>query len=405
MTRTEPEPLGRRTKLTILVGGLIGRAPVGGWHYLQYVAGLAGLGHDVYYHEDTWCWPYHPIKKTYTDDPNYSVRYLNNFFTDFVPELSDHWHYVHLHDKSYGMQRARFDEVAASADVFLNVGGACMLPEALAPDCVKVFIDTDPGYNQIVFSEKPAWSENVERWCKSIEAHDEHFTYAENIHGDDCGVPMLHFDWKTTRPPVVMDLWEPLADAAPPEGAPWSTIMTWNPFKGRLLYRGKEYGGKAAEFEKLLDLPNRTKRPFEVAIGGVDAPSGRLAEHGWRTVDGPSATLSPRLYRYFLERSRGEISCAKQVYVALRTGWFSERTAVYLACGRPAVVQDTGFSKRLGTGKGLLAFETAEEAGWALDAVERDYWTHSLAARKVAATMFSADKVLSRLLDELGRRP
>src|SRR5690606_34037923 len=193
-------------RLRILVGGLIGRAPVGGWHYLQYVAGLARLGHDVYYHEDTWCWPYHPTGRTYTDDPSYSVDYLARFFAEFAPELRDRWHYVHLHDRSYGMSRGRFDEVARSADLFLNVGGAGLLPDALSPSCVKVFVDTDPGYNQIVLTERFAWSENVDRWCEAVRAHDLHFTYAQNIGSEDCLVPRLDFDWRPARPPVVLDL-------------------------------------------------------------------------------------------------------------------------------------------------------------------------------------------------------
>lgn len=200
--------MGRHSGLRIIVTGLVGLYPVGGvaWDYLQYVTGLFKLGHDVYYHEDTWSWPYHPVERTYTQDPGYSARYLADFFERYEPGLKDRWHYLHLHEKSCGMSRERFDEVAASADLFLNVSGACIIPENLPPQCVKAFVDTDPGYNQIMLSERFSWSENVDRWCASVSSHDRHFTYAENIHGPDCLVPRLDFDWKTTRMPVDLAL-------------------------------------------------------------------------------------------------------------------------------------------------------------------------------------------------------
>ncbi|MCI0484950.1 MAG: glycosyltransferase family 1 protein, partial [candidate division NC10 bacterium] len=168
-----------KSRLRIIVTGLVGLYPVGGvaWDYLQYVIGFARLGHDVYYHEDTWSWPYHPLEKTYTQDASYSAAYLADFFKSYAPDLSQRWHYLHLHETSFGMSRKSFDEVAATADIFLNVSGACMIPEELSPRCVKVFLDTDPGYNQIMLSERFDWSENVDRWCRSVEAHDQHFTY------------------------------------------------------------------------------------------------------------------------------------------------------------------------------------------------------------------------------------
>src|SRR5262245_58837982 len=211
------------TPLRIIVTGLVGLYPVGGvaWHYLQYAIGLARLGHDVYYHEDTWSWPYQPLERTYTAEGSHSAGYLARFFRQYAPELLGRWHYLHLHDISFGMDRDAFDEVARTADLFLNVSGASMIPEHLSPRCVKVFLDTDPGYNQIMLHERLAWSENVERWCESVATHDRYFTYAENIHGDDCLVPTLGLNWKTTRMPIVLDLWEAAAATSPPAHAPW----------------------------------------------------------------------------------------------------------------------------------------------------------------------------------------
>lgn len=393
----------RTSRLRIIVTGLVGLYPVGGvaWDYLQYVIGLARLGHEVVYHEDTWSWPYHPLNRTYTEDPTYSVHYLENFFREFAPDLTDCWHYFHLHRDSHGMSRERFEEMARTADVFLNVSGACMIPDELSPSCVKIFLDTDPGYNQIMLSEKLAWSENVERWCRSVDAHDQHFTYAENIHGPDCLVPRMSYRWKTTRMPVVLDLWEEAGRGQVPPSAPWTTIMTWNAFKGKLIYNGVEYASKGAEFARLLDLPGRVAVPLKVAVGGVSAPLEQLAANGWQVVDGPHATETPHKYREFIVNSRGELSPAKHVYVAMRTGWFSCRSACYLASGRPVIVQDTGFSGIIPCGEGIVPFETPEEVVEGIERVERDYTRHAAAATRMAREHFDAAGVLKKLIEDI----
>jgi hypothetical protein len=391
--------------LRIVVSGMVGVYPVGGvaWDYLQYVIGLARLGHDVFYHEDTWSWPYHPVEKTRTADGAYSAGFVGRFFERYAPELKDRWHYLHLHEESFGMERPAFDEVARTADLFVNVSGASMIPEALGPRCVKAFLDTDPGYNQIMLSERFTWSENVERWCAGVADHDRFFTYAENIHAPDCLVPRLDFDWRTTRMPVVSELWgqTPVDAAAVPN---WTTVMSWKEFGGPLVYRGVEYGSKSREFEKLIDLPTRIRLRLRVAVGGSEAPRERLAQHGWEVVDGPSATTTPEDYRNFIEGSRGEISAAKHVYVAMRTGWFSCRSACYLASGRPTVVQNTGFPPQLPVGEGILAFDTVEEAAEALARVEADPTRHARAAREIAGEYFDAAGVLARFVEEAFRR-
>ena len=390
------------SRLRIIVTGLVGLYPVGGvaWDYFQYVLGFARRGHDVTYYENTWSWPYDPISKTYTSDAAYSVKYIDSFFKEYAPELREKWHYVHLHEDTFGMTPKRFGDFAQSADIFLNVSGGCMIPDNLSPACVKIFLDTDPGYNQIMLSERLEWSENVDRWCATVEAHDQHFTYAENIHGADCIVPKLHFNWKTTRMPIVLDLWASAAKIRPHETAPWSTVMTWNGFKGSLTYDGVEYASKGAEFDKLLDLPAVLDVTFKVAVGGVNAPVERLSSHGWVVTDGPRATVTPQTYQECIVESKGEVSAAKQVYVAMRTGWFSCRSACYLAAARPVVVQDTGFTSLLPSGAGLLAFNTADEAAEAIRRIESDYDRHAGAAVDLAREQFDSGKVLDRLISE-----
>ncbi len=394
--------------MRIIVSGLAALHPVGGvtWDYLQYVIGLADLGHDVYYHEDTWSWPFDPERNAHTDDPGYSVRYLGEFFARYAPGLSKAWHYRHLHEQSFGMSASAFDEVARGCDLFLNVSGASAIPEQLPGRCRTVFLDTDPGYNQIVLRERPAWSENVERWADAVAAHDRHFTYAENIAGADCAIPDVGLSWRPTRMPIPLPLWDGLAGTPTPARAPWTTVMSWGVFKGPLVLNGTEYRGKEAEFAKILALPAVTGLPMSLALGGVADAAARerlvdtLGDHGWSVVDGPGQTRTPELYRTFLARSRGEISVAKNVYVALRTGWFSCRTACYLAAGRPAVVQDTGFGAHLPTGEGLLAFDSAAQAADALARVEQDYARHARAARELAREHFDARKVLAKLVDD-----
>ena len=388
-------------RLRIIVTGLVGLYPMGGvaWDYFQYVIGLARLGHDVYYHEDSWSWPYNPVENRYTSEGDYSAKFIADFFAKYSPDLQDRWHYLHLHEQSFGMPRTAFEEIAKTADLFINVSGDCFIPDTLSPKCLKIFLDTDPGYNQIMLSERFAWSENVERWCSIVKSHDRHFTNAENINGVDCLVPSAGFMWQPTGRPMVMSLWKPNG-LMPMEMAPWTTVMTWNAFKGKLIYDGVEYKSKGSEFEKVIDLPRALKVPLKVAVGGVNAPLERLASFGWEVLDGPSATLAPGQYQDFITESRGEFSIAKNVYVAMRTGWFSYRSACYLAAGRPVVVQDTGFSQTIPTGEGLLAFTTMEEARRAIREVEGNYERHSRAARGIAEAYFDSDKVLKRLIDD-----
>jgi hypothetical protein len=388
-------------KLRIIVAGMVAQYPVGGvaWDYLQYAIGLARLGHDVVYHEDTWCWPYDPLQRTMTDEASYSAAYLDDFFARYAPELSDRWHYLHLHDVSYGMSRVTFDDFARSADLFINVSGGSFFPDALSERCLKLFLDTDPGYNQIILSERPSWSQNVERWCAGVHAHDRHFTYAENFGAEDCPVPAAGIAWKKTRMPIVPELWPARPEAFAPDAA-WSTVMTWNVFKGKLEYRGVEYRGKADEFVKIANLPHHFDRKFRLAIGGTEAPLDALTGQGWVVEDGPSATLTPQNYQDYVAASRGEVSVAKNVYVAMRTGWFSTRSACYLAASRPVVVQDTGFSHLLPTGRGLHAFSTGDEAAAAIEAIEADHAAEMKAARDVALAHFDARDVLTRLIED-----
>jgi hypothetical protein len=372
--------------------------PVGGvaWDYLQYVVGLARLGHDVFYHEDTFKWPYHPVEGGRIEDGNYSANFINDFFQRYAPELCDRWHYLHLREHSFGMTRQKMNEIARTADCFLNVSGSASIPDELSATCKKIFIDTDPGYNQIRMAKK---EEQTGRRPGFLRSHDQYFTYAENIHSEACLLPALGVQWKTTRMPIVLDLWNGLKLLQ--EKAPWSTVMTWSDFQNELLFEGQTYGSKAQEFEKIIDLPRRSDLPFQIAVGGNRPPYERLSQGGWNVLFGPEATQTAEMYREFIAASRGEISVSKNVYVALRTGWFSCRSACYLAAGRPVVVQNTGFDRVIPTGKGVVAFDSLEDAIAALSAVETDYDTHAKSAREIAAEYFDSNRVLKQMLNDI----
>lgn len=414
------------SRLKIIVTGLVCLHPVGGvaWDYLQYVIGLAKLGHDVYYYEDTSSWPYNPKEQRVTDEPSYSLNFIFNFFKKYAPVLNNNWCYIHLNDTAYGMSYQQFEKVSQDCDLFINVSGANPLPKKLSNHCVKIFLDTDPGYNQIVLSEKPEWELKVDHWIDLVESHDSYFTYAENIYGDDCRVPKLGLKWYTTRMPIVLSLWEDLIEnnLNNYSEVPWTTVMSWNAFKGPLTYQGIEYGSKGKEFEKIISLPKITGIPMLLAVGGISSSQTWLHKkgyhrayrllskmsqtrkyrdlhnNGWEVVDGPTATITPDVYKTFIAQSRGEISTAKNVYTALKTGWFSCRSACYLASGKPVVVQDTGFTAKIPSGAGMIAFSSVNEAADAIVEVENNYAFHSKSALQLANEYFDSNRVLGKFI-------
>jgi hypothetical protein len=395
--------LSPNQKLRIIVGGMVGQYPLGGvaWDYFHYALGLHELGHDVYYHEDTWSWPLDPIKGYPVDSPDQSVKIIKDFFDTYAPALSHKWHYLLLHDKSYGMTREAFDDVARTADIFINVSGSSFFPDHLNPKCIKVFLDTDPGYNQIVMHERPSWSENVDRWIKQVRDHDRHFTYAENIYGDDCVIPRMDFNWIPTRCVVTLPQWESIRNTPPPRDATFTTVMSWTYFKGPLVYKGVSYGAKVPEYERFRDLPSRVNIPLILAVGGIHQDPEIVKRDGWEWHDGALMSRTPQSYAKFIEDSLAEWSIAKNVYAATRCGWFSCRTACYLAAGRPAVVQETGWSKFVPAGDGLITFTTMEQAVEGIKQIIAAPEKHRKAAYEIARSYLTPQKVLTPMIEQV----
>jgi hypothetical protein len=380
---------------------MIATYPVGGvaWDYGQYALGLERLGWDVFYLEDTGGETYDPTRGKYGADCTFGVRFLHDSLRALSPTLGDRWHFRAVDGTSHGLSAKGFQEIVAKADLFLNVSGGTLLRDAYMANACKVLIDSDPGWNHFV--NYPKWDANP-GWQGShgYRAHDHFFSYAERMGQPDCVLPDMGIKWNPARPLVVMDCWHPQG----PETA-WTTVLTWNNFRQPVEYQGRLYGTKEMEFPKVEQLPAHVGGvALELAVGGGGPPIERWRELGWRVVDSHGVSRTLNEYRDYIQHSRGEFSVAKNLYTATRSGWFSCRSVCYLAAGRPVVVQDTGFSEFLPTGNGLFAFSNLEEAAAAISEVERDYAYHQAAAREIAVEHFSSERVLDRMLRQIGLR-
>jgi hypothetical protein len=298
--------------------------------------------------------------------------------------------------RKFGLDDDAFADLLHQADLFLNVSGGTLLRDEYMACKRKVLIDSDPGWNH--FRNYPRWDANP-NWHGShgYRAHDFFFTYAERMGRRDCVLPSLGLSWQPTRPPVVMDCWQ-----AELPGDKWTTVMTWKNFQETIEHNGSIYGTKEMEFGKVEALAMQTKATLEIAVGGAQAPMTHWRLLGWSVVQSETISRTAEDYRRYIQRSRGEFSVAKNVYVATHSGWFSCRSVCYLAAGLPVVVQDTGFSEFIPTGAGLFAFSSLEEAVSAIDAVEGNYASHQRAARELARTHFASDIVLGELLTRVG---
>jgi hypothetical protein len=263
------------------------------------------------------------------------------------------------------------------------------------------FIDSDPMYTQASVPDYLAGTtdEAARERVEMLRQHQVFFTFGENIGAADCRIPTGLFDWIPTRQPVVLDCFEPAFVPVAARRRVLTTVASWEPSEKGPIVNGVAYRGKSAEFERFIGLPSLSTLPIELAMSGR-APSDRLREHGWRMTDGYAVSSDPWIYRDYLARSLGEWSVAKNAYVASRSGWFSCRTACYLALGVPAIVQDTGFGCAIPAGEGVLAFSSLEEAAEAIHRLASEPERHAQAARAIAEEYFDARKVLGHLIEQ-----
>ena len=374
--------------MNIIVAGIIGRYPYGGvaWCSLMYLLGLRQLGHRVWYLEDTGECNYDPAANTMATEPDYALKFIDQVLRPHG--LEESWCYIDYAGRYYGKTAEQWKTVCADADLFLDLSGGCWFwRDEYARIPHTAFIDSDPAFTQLALAKGDEWYVNFFSRFGSL------FTFGRNIGTAACEIPAGKFQWNHTWQPVCLDQWKP---SGLPPGDYFTTVMTWQ------IESFEDIGGnKDQEFLKVLDLPGRTKVPLELAVNG---PQEFLRKHGWRCVDAFGVSSNLDVYRQYLSHSRGEFSVAKHTYGRTRSGWFSDRTECYLAAGRPAVVQDTGFSAHLPTGSGLLAYNTADEAIAALETVAGDYDRHCRAARDLAAAHFAAQVVLPPLVQRATSR-
>jgi hypothetical protein len=386
-----------QSSLRIVVLGYIVRGPIGGlaWHHLQYVTGLRALGHDVYFVEDSddYASCYDPARGVVDTDPSYGLHFAARVFERLG--FGERWCYYDAHTDTWmGPLASHVRGICASADIVLNLSGVNPLRSWLADVPRRVFVDTDPAFTQI----RHLTDSNARNLAA---AHNSFFTFAENITRDDCLVPADGFAWQPTHQPVQLDLWSVTPGRR--EGS-WTTVMQWDSYRAR-EYEGRRYGMKSDSFNEFVDLPARAGPVFEIALGSESAPRDFLRARGWRLLDPLEVTRDPWSYQGFIRGSKAEWSVAKHGYVTSRSGWFSERSAAYLASGRPVVTQQTGFSDWLPAGAGLLTFETIDEALAGMEAIDADYENHCRAARELAEAFFDARKVLTHLLERAFSEP
>ncbi len=388
------------SKLRIIVSGLIAQYPLGGvtWDYFQYVLGLAQLGHDVYYLEDTGQWPYNPDEGGTSKGGEFNARYLGELMARF--DLEDRWAYrFPWQNQWYGMSENKRRDIVETADLLINVSGVLQQPWRYRGRGRLAYIDSDPVFTQVKLAKGQSDFEKI------VDVHDIHFSFGESLSsGPLPHVPDTAYEWLPTRQPIVLEQWMvPLAKEVVARRNAFTTIMNWTSYKP-LQYSGQSYGQKDIEFRRIIDLPKRIPNTtLEIAINEGKTrrtPRHLLAHEGWQVVD--PAVVCPDLdtYRHYIQTSKAEFSVAKQGYVVGQSGWFSCRSACYLAAGRPVIVQETGFSSVLPTGQGLLAFTSLQEAMESIEQVEHGYKQHSQAAREIAETYFDATNVLNDLIEK-----
>jgi hypothetical protein len=385
--------------LRLVVLGMMGRCPFGGqtWLYLNWLSGLASLGHEVWYVEDDESWPYDPIACNVGTDCRYAVDHVRRSVETIG--LADRWAFRFLDGddtRTWGLSGAELDGLYRSCDAILNVVGATEMRDAHMEAPRRVYVQTDPVHSELMLAR------GDDHTREAFAAHDAIVTYGENYGAGDCDVPLNGTPYGRTRQPIDLERW-PMA--LTPEATTYTTIGNYRTDGYDVEYGGDTYRwSKHHEWERFIDLPRRAPARFELALSNAnDEDQRRLRDHGWSLARAEAMSLDVfGAYPEYFRRSRGEFTVAKDQNVRLRSGWFSERDACYLASGKPVVAQDTGFGCALPTGEGLFAVSDVDEAAAAVEEIESDYERHCRAARAIAEEYFDAPRVAQRMLEAAG---
>jgi GT2 family glycosyltransferase len=386
-----------RSSKKIVLLGMMTRIPVAGvvWQTIHYLLGFERLGYEAYYVEAHARTPSMLMEREEEDSSAKAAAFIDRVMRRFG--MADRWafHGLHYDKLCYGLSEGELRRLYDSALMMVNMhGGTQPRPELYATDRL-VYLETDPVQLQAELHQ------GVQATLDFLEPHCAFFSYAENYGNPDCRLPFQdRFPLHPTRQPVIMDFWQ----GRPGAGEQLTTIGNWRQPWRDVILDGERYSwSKHNEFMKFIDLPQRTPQQFELALSSYEPADQELLEgHGWQVRHALDFSIDPDDYRDYITASRGEYSVAKDQNVRLRTGWFSDRSATYLAAGRPVINQDTGFSNVFPTGEGLFAFSTMEEILAAVEAINSDYPRHSRAAEEIAREYFAHDVVLGRLLREVG---
>jgi hypothetical protein len=387
--------MSRSTPRTIVIAGSLAQRPfIGGhtWVFLQYLLGLRRLGWEVLFVdrlEPGMCVGEGGEPSSFAGSVN--VRYLAQVMERFG--LGDRWSLLYDGGREVaGLDRDEVIERTARSAALINVMGYLEDEEILGTAPLRAFLDIDPGFGQI-------WK--ALGLHDLFRGHDRFLTVGGRIGSADCAIPTVGLDWIPIKPPVEIAEWPAQAE----RGTRFTSVASWRGAFGPLEYDGRTLGLRVHEFRRFFELPERASFGFEVALD-IDETETKdldaLGVHGWRLADPREVAGDPWRYREYVQRSSAELMVAKNLYVETRSGWFSDRSACYLASGRPVLAQDTGLAGLLPTGEGLLTYSTLEEAVAGVEEIERDYERHSRAAREIAEEHFAAGRVLPRALEELG---
>jgi GT2 family glycosyltransferase/ABC-type phosphate transport system ATPase subunit len=389
----------KRPKVVLL--GMMTKMPVAGavWQTVHYLVGFERMGCEVYYVEAHGRTPSMLMRDQDDDGGLIAARFISRVMAQVG--LRDRWAFHSLHDDGavYGMTREALYDLYANAAAVINLHGGTEPREEHAATGRLVYVESDPCQLQFELYERNPHT------IEFLARHTAFFSFAENWGNADCALPVTdRFAFLPTRQPVLLDIWD---SGEPRPDSMFTTVGNWRQDWRDVSFEGETYSwSKHHEFLKVLDLPGRSPVPLELALSSIGAADRLLLERsGWRVRSGLEVSTDLGKYHRYIAGSRGEFTVAKDQNVRLRSGWFSDRSATYLAAGRPVVTQDTGFGCVLPVGEGLVAFSTIDEAAEGLSRVNAEYEVHARASKAIAREYFSHDVVLGTLLDQIGVGP